>query len=176
MQIAQEYQPAITTQGYTEKSQIAGVDVITQPLFRDDSGNFTEIVRLTDGFVEGLENFEVRQASLSLVLPGVIKAFHIHRNQEDLWYVPPYNRILVNLVDVREDSPTKNNHMRLILGGYSNTLLRIPAGVAHGGSNPWHEPQSLFYFVTNQFNAEDPDEGRLPWDFFGPEMWEVTKG
>ncbi|MCD8485118.1 dTDP-4-dehydrorhamnose 3,5-epimerase family protein [Candidatus Woesebacteria bacterium] len=176
MQIAEEYKTALSTQGYKEKTTIDGVEILTQPLYRDDTGNFTEVVRLTDGHVEGLEGFEVRQTSLSLMMPGVIKAFHVHENQEDLWYVPPYNRIVANLVDLRADSPTKNNHMRIVLGGYSNTLLRIPAGIAHGAGNLWHEPQTLIYFVTNQFNPDQPDEHRLPWDFFGPEMWEVERG
>jgi len=178
MQIANEYRQAVTTQNYTEKTTIDGVEIISQPYHRDDTGNFTELVRLTDGTVEGLTGkaFTVRQASLSLLMPSVIKAFHFHENQEDLWYVPPFNRIVANLVDLREDSTTKGNHLRVILGGNSNTLLRIPAGVAHGAGNLWHTPQTLIYFVTAQFNAEQPDEHRLPWDHFGSEMWEISRG
>lgn len=176
MEIAQEYTGAITTQGYKEKTHIAGVEIIEQPFHRDDSGNFTELVRITDGFVEGMDGFEVRQSSLSVMMPGVIKAFHIHENQEDLWYASPYDRIVANLVDLRADSPTKGNRMRVILGAGSNILLRIPAGVAHGAGNLWDRPMNLFYFVTSQFNAENPDEHRLPWNHFGEEMWQITKG
>lgn len=176
MQIAEEYRQAVSTQNYTEKQQIEGVEILTQPFHRDDTGNFTELIRATDGYIDGLENFPIRQTSLSLLLPGVIKAFHFHENQDDLWYVPPYNRIVANLIDLRADSSTKGHHMRIILGGGSNTLLRIPAGVAHGAGNLWHEPQTLIYFVTAQFDANNPDEHRLPWDHFGTEMWEISRG
>jgi hypothetical protein len=36
----------------------------------------------------------------------------------------------------------------------------------------------LIYFVDLHF-ATDPatcDEGRLPWDYLGPDVWEVTRG
>lgn len=175
MQIASEFQQAVSTQQYQEKSQIEGVELLNPPFHRDDSGNFTELGRFSGGQYEGLQGFEVKQVNVSVVLPGVIKAFHFHENQEDLWYVSPYDRLLVNLIDARQDSPTKGNKMRLILGGGANTLLRIPAGVIHGGANLWQQPVNLIYFVTNHFNAQQPDEHRLPWDHFGSEIWELSR-
>lgn len=175
MQIAPEFQQAVSTQQYQPKTPIEGVEMLTPPFHRDDSGNFTELARLSGGQYEGLSNFEAKQVNISVVLPGVIKAFHFHHNQEDLWYVSPYDRLLVNLVDARQDSPTKGAKMRLILGGGSNTLLRIPAGVIHGGGNLWTTPVNLIYFVTNHFNPTQPDEQRLPWDHFGKEIWELSR-
>jgi hypothetical protein len=34
------------------------------------------------------------------------------------------------------------------------------------------------YFVDVQFTAEpaESDEGRLPWDYLGADVWEVTRG
>lgn len=176
MNILPEHQKNVTTQSYGKRDSIHGVEIIERPFFNDDGGNFTEIVRMQDGQVEGFEGFTARQASMSLMVPGVIKAFHLHYNQEDLWYVSPYNRVVVNLVDVREDSPTSGAKMRLTLGAGRNRLLRIPAGVAHGAANLTQEPQYLWYFVTNVFNPENPDEHRLPWDEFGSEMWELQRG
>lgn len=175
MHIADEYQRAVTTQNYGKKVTIEGVEFLTPPFHRDDSGNFTELARLNGGQYQGLEGFEAKQINMSVVLPGVIKAFHFHHNQEDLWYVSPYERLLVNLIDAREDSPTKGQQMRIVLGGGSNTLLRIPAGVIHGGGNLWQQPVNLIYFVTNHFNAEQPDEHRLPWDHFGAEIWQLSR-
>lgn len=175
MQIAPEFLQAVSTQGYQPKTQIEGVELLNPTFHRDDSGNFTELARLDGGQYQGLTNFEAKQVNLSVMMPGVIKAFHFHHNQEDLWYVSPYDRLLVNLIDAREESATKGAHMRLILGGGANTLLRIPAGVVHGGANLWTNPVNLIYFVTNQFNAEKPDEQRMPWDHFGKEMWELSR-
>ena len=33
--------------------------------------------------------------------PGVIKAFHLHRRQTDVWFVPPGDKMLLVLLDVR---------------------------------------------------------------------------
>lgn len=176
MQIADQYQTLITTQSYGQREIIDGVELIDRPFHADDGGNFTELVRMENGQVVGLDGFEAQQASLSVMLPGVIKAFHLHHNQDDLWYVSPYHRVVVNLVDLRADSPTRANRMRLVLGGGTNRLLRIPAGVAHGAANLTQEPQYLWYFVTQTFNAQAPDEHRLPWDAFGAEMWELQRG
>jgi dTDP-4-dehydrorhamnose 3,5-epimerase len=175
MKIASEIQQAVSVQDYQKKPSIDGVELVTPAFHRDDSGNFTELGHLEGGMYQGLSGFEVKQINMSVVLPGVIKAFHFHENQEDLWYVSPFERLLVNMIDAREGSPTQGEHVRLILGAGSNVLLRIPAGVIHGAGNLWTEPVNLIYFVTNHFNPEKPDEQRLPWDHFGEKMWQVSR-
>jgi hypothetical protein len=50
--------------------------------------------------------------------------------------------------------------------------------VAHGVKNLAASRGRIIYLVDTQFSA-DPDqteEGRLPWDFAGPEVWEITRG
>ena len=67
---------------------------------------------------------------------------------------------------------------RLVLGDGNSQLVRIPPGVAHGCKNlrPG-APGAIIYFVDVQFAVgEDCDEGRLPWDHFGAEVWEVERG
>jgi dTDP-4-dehydrorhamnose 3,5-epimerase len=177
MNIGNEFQSKITTQSYGQKPTIEGVEIKQLSFNGDDGGNFSEIFRLTDGNIEGLaQPFAARQVSMSILVPQSIKAFHLHYQQEDIWYVSPTDRILVNLIDIREGSPTYKNHMRLILGGGKNLLLRIPNGVAHGGANLYERNMTLFYATSSQFNANEPDEHRLPWDAFGAEIWEITKG
>jgi dTDP-4-dehydrorhamnose 3,5-epimerase len=175
MNIAPDIQAAVSVQDYQQKPRIEGVEVLTPPFHRDDTGNFTELGRLSGGMYQGLEGFEAKQINISVVLPGVIKAFHFHENQDDLWYVSPYDRLLVNMIDAREGSPTQGEHVRMVLGAGSNTLLRIPAGVIHGAGNLWDQPVNLIYFVTNHFNPQQPDEKRLPWNHFGEEMWQVSR-
>jgi dTDP-4-dehydrorhamnose 3,5-epimerase len=153
------------------------VELLQLSLQNDDGGNFAEIARFSGGNVEGLKTpFEARQLSMSVLTPGTVKAFHLHFNQDDLWYTLPYERLLVNLHDVREGSPTFDNHMRIVMGGGKNTLLRIPKGVAHGVSNPYEKNMMMFYLTDQQFDVKQPDEQRLPWDIFGTKVWEVTKG
>lgn len=178
MTIDQKYRNNVSTQEYSKKPTIEGVELIERPFFADDGGHFSEILRMTEsGLAEGVSvPFQVRQISMSCVMPGAIKAFHLHYNQDDLWYVPPTEQLLVNLHDVREGSPTFDVHMRLTLGVGKSMLLRIPAGVAHGAANLYHRPMTLCYATSAQFIAQAPDERRLPWDAFGAQVWELTKG
>lgn len=177
MQIDPKYQDKLSRQAYTKQDKIDGVEVKELQLHTDDGGNFLEIFRVTDNQVEGLQTpFEARQISLSVMLGGVIKAYHVHKLQDDLWFVPPNHRLLINLHDVRQDSPTFDQHMRFVLGGGKSQLVRIPSGVAHGVKNAYSKPMFLFYATSQQFNAQDPDEHRLPWDVFGSDVWELVKG
>jgi dTDP-4-dehydrorhamnose 3,5-epimerase len=111
------------------------------------------------------------QLNYSYLLPKVIKAFHIHKKQTDVWFIPPNNRCIVNLFDVRKGREIQHN--RFIMG-IKPQLLLIPPGVAHGIGNPYTHIVNLFYMVNRFFNKED--ELRLNWDRFGREMWEVENG
>lgn len=86
--------------------------------------------------------------------------------------------MLVVLLDVRAKSKTPNVQMRLVLGDGHSRLLRIPPGVAHGVKNLTPNRGRIIYLVDFQFSP-DPDvteEGRLPWDFAGAHVWDVTRG
>ncbi len=172
-----KFQEKTTEQKYQRKILIDGVELIENKLFSDNGGNFAEILRYGQEVVEGLQSdFKIKQLSWSYVLPQTIKAYHYHLLQEDLWFVPPFDRLIVNLHDLRKDSPTFDQHMTLTLGGGKNLLLRIPAEVAHGCGNPYQKPMTLFYATSNQFNPNKPDEKRLNFDFFGTDVWSIEKG
>jgi dTDP-4-dehydrorhamnose 3,5-epimerase len=165
-------------QDYAPKATIDGVELLDLRLFHDDGGSLTELGRFERGRHLGLAGFEIRQLNYSLIEPTTIKAFHLHHRQTDVWYVPPHDRILVVLGDVREGSASKGLTMRVVLGGGSNRLLRIPPGVAHGARNVGQLTARILYFTDVHFSVdpEECDEGRLPWDFFGEKIWEVQKG
>lgn len=166
----------VTVQDYSKKPVIDGVKFIDLNLFPDDGGHFSELMRLNDGVMEGMDGFQVRQINNSMMEPGVIKAFHLHFNQSEFWYVPPAGKLLVGLYDVRKDSPTAGVKMRLVGGSHKARLLYIPAGVAHGAANVTAERQQLFYFTDQHFNLEQPDENRLPWDILGADFWALERG
>ncbi len=175
--LAPEYASAVSTQEYTRKTPIEGVQIIELRHMTDDGGSFAELVRFDDrGCLLQIPSFQVRQSSYSLVLPGAIKAFHLHYNQEDVWFVPPTDRLLVGLIDCRKDSPTKGSSMRLVMGGGKAQLVYIPRGVAHGGANIGTQNATILYYVNQHFNLDDPDERRLPWDILGTDFWEMTPG
>jgi len=172
-----DFRDKLTTQSYGGSVRIDGVKLIDLRLMIDDGGSFTELVRLDEqGNLEAFPEFKVRQSSYSLMLPGAIKAFHLHYKQEDVWFVPPDDRLLVGLIDARAGSPTEGKTMRLVLGGGRAQLLYIPRGVGHGGANIGTEPVRIIYFVNQQFNINDPDERRLPWDIAGEDFWKMIPG
>lgn len=176
-QIGDDYQAKVFSQDYSAKAKIADVQIIELRRFVDDGGSFAELARFSDaGTMEGLPDFQVQQTSFSQILPGSIKAFHLHYNQEDVWFVPPTDRLLVGLIDTRKDSSSYGVSQRFVMGDGRSQLLYIPRGVAHGAGNLWQQPANLFYFVNQKFDLQKPDEQRLPWDVLGADFWQLTQG
>lgn len=135
-------------------------DVTVKKLVRhvDDRGFFMEVLRDDD---ELLKRFG--QASLSKTYPGVVKAFHYHERQDDLWFFPCGNAQVV-LHDLRKDSPTLGETNVFYMGEDNPILLVIPKGVAHGYRVLGPEPAVIMYFTTESYDPKDPDEKRLDWN------------
>jgi dTDP-4-dehydrorhamnose 3,5-epimerase len=169
--LSPRFAAALTTQSYAPRPRIDGVQILDLRLMIDDGGSFAELVRFDSSgrliYPKGNPeiDFSVRQSSYSQVLPGAIKAFHLHYNQEDLWFVPPTDRLLIGLIDCRDGSPTLDNTMRFVLGAGKAQLLYIPRGVAHGCANIGETSSTILY-----------DERRLPWDIVGADFWEMVAG
>ncbi|NCN06442.1 MAG: hypothetical protein GW946_01185 [Candidatus Pacebacteria bacterium] len=177
MDIHTEIANQVTRQSYQQQAKIDGVEFVPTPVMQDDGGYFVELARLETGLLHVFSQpITVKQVSLSHMSPGVIKAYHLHHNQTDVWFAPPESSLLVNLHDVRAGSPTYQTHMRFMLGGTNTKLLAIPPGVAHGVANLGAVAANLIYYTSEQFDKADPDEFRLSWDQFGADVWEMTKG
>lgn len=124
----------------------------------DDRGFFMEVLRDDDDLLK-----RFGQASFSKSYPGVIKAFHYHERQDDLWFFPAGNAQVV-IHDLRDGSPTKGETEVFYLGEDNPGLLLIPKGVAHGYRVLGLEPAVIMYFTTESYHREDPDELRIAWD------------
>jgi dTDP-4-dehydrorhamnose 3,5-epimerase len=133
-------------------------DVECKPLKvqADDRGSFMEVLREDDPFFT-----RFGQSNYSIAYPGVVKAWHWHRRQDDLWFVVS-GMAQVGLYDLREDSPTRGQTDVHYLGDHNRTLLYIPHGVAHGYRVLGPMPVSLLYHTTHTYDPAD--ELRLPWD------------
>lgn len=83
----------------------------------DDGGDFHEVVRRSRGFANTLPDFELRQLNCSRFNPGLVKGFHPHLMQDEMWAVHPMDRLLVGLIYVRKSSRTEGECMRFVLGG-----------------------------------------------------------
>jgi dTDP-4-dehydrorhamnose 3,5-epimerase len=124
----------------------------------DERGYFREVVREDDDL---LRHFG--QSSITKTYPGVIKAFHWHHDQDDVWYVVD-GMARVVLYDRREASPTRGVTQVIYAGDDNPVAILIPAGIAHGYQVLGTKPVILFYHVTKAYDPKNPDEQRIPFD------------
>lgn len=103
------------------------------------------------------------QTTFTVTFPGTIKAFHWHRNQDDVWFVAS-GKALVVLYDQRENSPTFGQTETFTAGTDDYKVIVIPAGVVHGFKVLGNEPAHLFYHTNVPYNAKQPDEERMSYD------------
>lgn len=168
---------ALRYQRYDQQPTIEGVLYASLTKHRALEGWFMELYRLTDGTLTQPDlPLNLRQLSLSRAEPHRRNAFHVHpkRPQDELWCVLD-GSMLVWLVDVRAESSTSTVKRRYLLSGEAPALLYIPSGVAHGyQAGP--AGALLLYGMSGQFDPDDPNEGRLPWDHFGAELWAEDRG
>lgn len=139
---------------------IDGVEIKDLTIHPDDRGMFTEVIKATDSFVS---EHTFAQISHTVTFPGVIKAFHWHKYQDDYWYCAVGN-VRVGLVDLRADSPTEGQMMSICLGEWDRKVLKIPPGVAHGYQVLGTVPAQLIYYTTRPYDPTEPDEERIAWN------------
>ncbi len=136
---------------------IQGVEVKKLVRHRDDRGFFEELIRVTDPFFA--EGFG--QLSRSMMFPGVIKAWHIHKTQVDWWYCGK-GTLKAVLYDKREDSPTFKQLNEFTIGeNGEDVIVKIPPGVAHG-CKVMGDTAELYYVTSKVYDPEE--EGRIEHD------------
>jgi dTDP-4-dehydrorhamnose 3,5-epimerase len=134
---------------------IEGVVVTELTTNVDDRQSLTVYVKRSDPFFRGFE-----QSYVAVTAKGVVKAWHYHLRQTDIWFVPR-GKIKVGLFDARAQSPTLGTANSVIMGGGRNIALAIPPGVFHGYVSL--ADSSILINTTDQ--PYDPaDEYRTPWD------------
>ncbi|WP_424951104.1 dTDP-4-dehydrorhamnose 3,5-epimerase family protein [Deinococcus sp.] len=177
IELAPEYSSILKFEAYPAAPQIEGVWFHALKKNRSENGAFMEYLRLGGEGVQGLPGTLVpRQISVSWAAPGRINAFHIHvkQPQNEIWCVLS-GQLLIWLVDCRAGSPTLGVRRKLVFSGEQPTLVHIPSGVAHG-YQACEQGATLLYSMDAQFDITDPNEGRLPWNHFGDDLWAEDRG
>jgi dTDP-4-dehydrorhamnose 3,5-epimerase len=103
--------------------------------------------------------------NITWAYPGRIVAWHRHQRQTDHWYVIKGN-LKVGLLD------DDGNHRWVYLSDSDRRTLSIPPGVWHGYMVLGNEEAILMYYITEQYNQENPDEERLSVEAAGID-WSV---
>ncbi|HVB53369.1 MAG TPA: dTDP-4-dehydrorhamnose 3,5-epimerase family protein [Candidatus Acidoferrales bacterium] len=154
------------------RGPIDGVMIKSLQLHVDQRGYFLEQLKRGDRDDQGrpfLPDQSFAQMSRSLAYarggnpPELIKAFHWHQRQWDYWDIVKGNARVV-LVDLRRDSPTQGSTQVVIAGENSPKMIAIPPLVAHGYQVLDLQDVLLCYYVTEPYDSEHPDEGRIAWN------------
>jgi len=150
---------------------IEGVEIKQLTEHADERGYLMELLRCDDAIFR-----KFGQAYVALNYPGVVRAWHYHKKQDD-YLVVVKGMVKVALYDAREGSPTQGQLDEFFLGEQSNILLKIPVGVMHGYKTVGAEPSLLSNFPSEPYNRQEPDEYRLPWDTDRiPYDWAIKMG
>jgi dTDP-4-dehydrorhamnose 3,5-epimerase len=137
---------------------IEGVKVEDLRVIPDDRGCLMEMLRSDSPDFQ-----KFGQVYMTVVYPGVVKAWHYHKKQTDN-FVCVSGMAKVALHDAREGSPTKGETNTFVIGWQRQRRLTIPAGVYHGFAAVGTRPASIINIPTELYDYEHPDEFRRPWD------------
>ncbi|MCX6777208.1 MAG: dTDP-4-dehydrorhamnose 3,5-epimerase family protein [Candidatus Micrarchaeota archaeon] len=136
---------------------LEGVKVTDIKKLPDERGFFAEVFR--EDWKEFLGDDKIAQANLSMVYPGIIKAWHRHtRGQVD------YFLVLKGAVKLCAYDEKKKQLDEIILSSERLQVARIPGHYWHGSKVISSEPALMIYFVTKLYDYKNPDEERKAWN------------
>lgn len=145
---------------------IEGVKIKKLKVIPDERGRLMEILRCDDGVFE-----KFGQVYITTALPGIIKAWHYHKKQDD-HFTCILGKIRLALYDAREDSTTKGEINEFILSLEDPFLVKIPKMVYHGFKDIADTESMIINIPTMPYNRDEPDEYRVdPYDNEIPYDW-----
>jgi len=149
---------------------IEGVKLVPLTTHSDDRGHLLEIYRTDTDYHR---NFGGKINQVYIVedpVRGTIRAFHRHQQLWDFFFIS-HGSAKFALHDGREQSGTSGETNTFILGDKQRKLLIVPPGVYHGWMSLEDDTQ-LISIASHTYNAENPDEERVPYNSFGYD-WSV---
>jgi dTDP-4-dehydrorhamnose 3,5-epimerase len=148
---------------------IKGVELHPLRQIPDERGKVMHMLRRDDPWFS-----EFGEIYFSVVFPGVIKAWHLHRRMT-LNYAVPSGRIKLVLFDDRDDSPTRGELQEIFTGEDAYALVTVPPGIWNGFKGVGMTPAIVANCATV---PHDPDEiVRLdPFSAKIPYRWDLRHG
>ncbi|MFH1782425.1 MAG: dTDP-4-dehydrorhamnose 3,5-epimerase family protein [Candidatus Omnitrophota bacterium] len=134
---------------------IEGVKVKKLKIIPDERGRLMEILRSDE---EIFNNFG--QVYMTTAYPGVTKAWHYHKLQDD-HFTCISGTMRLALFDAREDSPTYKEVNDFTISLEEPMLVKIPKLVYHGFKCISDKEAIVINVPTKPYNYKDPDEYRL---------------
>jgi dTDP-4-dehydrorhamnose 3,5-epimerase len=150
---------------------IDGVKTKRLRVIPDERGRLMEILRNDDELF-----LQFGQVYMTTTYPGVVKAWHFHKEQSDN-VACVQGMIKLVLYDPREQSPTFKHVDQFYLGLHNPLLVQIPRGIYHGWMCVSPEEAIIVNIPTERYNHDSPDEFRIdPHDNDIPYDWERKDG
>ncbi|MFH1676369.1 MAG: dTDP-4-dehydrorhamnose 3,5-epimerase family protein [bacterium] len=164
--------PAPLPLGVRANPLIEGVKIVKLRMIPDERGRLMEILRRDwDGMFD-----QFGQCYLTSGYPGVVKAWHYHKSQDDHFCVV-HGMMKVVLYDSREGSKTKGTINEFFMGDKNPILIKIPKMVYHGFKTISEHEALVINLPTNTYNYAEPDEFRVhPHDNDIPYDWSRSDG
>jgi len=133
-------------------------DVKTKPLrlIPDERGWLLEILRADDADLFT----KFGQVYLSATYPGVVKAWHYHKEQVDN-FACIAGMVKLVLIDTRPDSKTNGAINEFFIGTQNPMLVQVPKLVYHGWKCIGAETSLVINVPTEPYRYAEPDEYRL---------------
>jgi dTDP-4-dehydrorhamnose 3,5-epimerase len=148
--------PSTYTATIAKQPRIEGVKTKPLRLIPDERGWLLEILRADDADLFT----KFGQVYVSATYPGVVKAWHYHKEQVDN-FACVAGMVKLVLIDTRAESATNGAVNEFFVGTQNPMLVQVPKLVYHG----WKcisEEMSLVVNVPNEpYHYADPDEFRL---------------
>jgi dTDP-4-dehydrorhamnose 3,5-epimerase len=148
---------------------ISGVELHPLRQIPDERGKVMHMLRCDDSHFE-----RFGEIYFSVIYPGAIKAWHLHRRMR-LNYAVVSGMIKIVLFDAREESPTLGELNEFFIGESNYALLTIPPEVWNGFKPIGGKPAIVANCTTEPHDATeiirlDPFSEKIPYD------WRVKHG
>lgn len=125
--------------------------VVIKPLKQipDERGKVMHMLRRDDPDFE-----KFGEIYFSVVYPGVIKGWHLHKKMT-LNYAVPVGMVKLVLYDMRKNSSTKGVLQELFIGEDNYCLVKIPKGIVNGTKGMGTKPAIIANCASE---PHDPEE------------------
>jgi dTDP-4-dehydrorhamnose 3,5-epimerase len=134
---------------------IKGVEIKKLKVIPDDRGRLMEILRSDDPIFQ-----KFGQIYMTTAYPGVIKAWHYHKLQDD-YFTCISGTMRLALYDLRKGSPTYKEINDFVINLDNPILVKIPKLVYHGFKCIGNKEAVVINLPTMTYNYKTPDEYRL---------------
>jgi len=135
---------------------IAGVKTKALRCIPDERGRLTEVLRSDEPIFK-----KFGQAYLTTTYPGVVKAWHYHKLQDDYFFCLK-GMVKLAIYDDRKDSATYKEINEFYIGEHNLLLVVVPAFCYHGWKCISEGESIVLNLPTEVYRYDAPDEYRLP--------------